>query len=143
MIQNKRVLFIPISLFIGFIAFFALWAKIAFWLYSTGQEVHDKTLPFLRLEMADSAKSHFVFHLFSLILTYVMFLTTSEFLVGFFTSYWYFKQNTEIVKEYPLLKSVWNVFRFHFGTVFLASLFYTLVWIIKTIVEYIKVNIFV
>lgn len=138
--ENRRVLTIPVLCFGFYLVYFAYWVQVSFWLYSTGKEVHDKSLPFLKLQIAGNLKKLLVVHAFNLILFYILLTTLSKFLIGFMTCYWYFKDQTAGSRSYPLMKSVWITFRYHFGSLFLSSIIYSLFLIPKIIIEYVKVT---
>ena len=133
----KRVMFVPILLFIMLVSFLLWWMWSGAHLFSSGEVVHDPSQPFGKIQRTSLVDNLWNFHLAYLLWTTFFIEHLGLFIMSTVACIWYFAPNRKNLGS-PVCKAFsWGLIT-HMGTVAFGSFVLAVIWVIKQIISYMK-----
>jgi len=134
--QQPSTFAVPICTLIAQIGFIALWAVTTAYIMSSSETVADvENNNYVKYVVTDTQYVAFIYMLFALFWFTQLFVAMEEFVVGSVIVIWYASGRKD---DNNLSKSIWRLFRYHFGAVVTGSFLIAIVQTIRAIVTYIE-----
>lgn len=117
---------------------------IFFWLfglgyiYSNGEVVLDSSKPFVGISIDKKLKNYVYSHALGFLWNIAFLLTVSNFVITGACAIWYYKSGDK--KGSLIGTTVWWMFRYHIGTLAFGSLILAIVWLIRSLADYLDVR---
>ena len=141
--DTKRIMLIPFLYFLLGLAIFATWIGCMVCVSSIGTITVDSVTSQTKTVEWDDNTRYMAFYMwFGLFWLTAFLLAMSEFVVIVSTCTWYFSRkdipdDDGIPGDSDVGKGLWWSFRYHMGTIAFGSLLIAIVWVIKTVFEYV------
>lgn len=126
--ENPMLIFVPLTSSIIGLAFICFWIVVFAFLWSIGDTVIDGESPLGQVQWSQSTGYLAAIHIVSLFWNSAFIHLKGGFILSSSAAIWY---KAPSVFNFPLLKSLWWGFRYHLGSIALASLILAIVWIIQ------------
>jgi hypothetical protein len=133
----KRVMFVPIILFLLLGVFLAWWMYSGAYLFSSGTVEHDPAQPFGTIKRSSLVDNLWNFHLVYLLWTTFFIDHLGHFVMSAVACIWYFAPNRHSLGSPIYTAFTWG-FWYHFGTVAFGSFVLAVIWVIRKVIEYLK-----
>ena len=140
--DTKRIVLVPIFMIIVSAGYIFFWAFSTLWIVSTGKLEDYPTgndwnpKPFRSIEFEDGLTNKLWIQGFGLFWNIAFLLTLSNFIINGAVCFWYHNASSNV--EHPITTSLWWALRYHLGTIAFGSFILAIVWILRTIAEYLQ-----
>lgn len=138
---------IPLLLFLPIVTFIIMGAWLVFWVYvfiglgSSGERTFDKASGFVRLVDRADYERMWWYHLFALFWVTQFIIACQQFVMAGASVLWYFaskEQKASCCNNGMVRSAIWNLIRYHLGSVAFGSLIIAIIQMIRAVLAYIE-----
>lgn len=135
---TPSVFIVPVLSILVLAAFYAYWAVTAVYLASAGNPQRMKDYPFGTFDYDKKLQHYMIYHLFGGLWLTAFVAASVQFVIASSTCMWYFSQGTGQFASGTVRKSIWRLFRYHFGSIAFGSLILAIIQLVRIILAYIE-----
>ncbi len=119
--KTPQIFLVPLGAAVVSIIWFGYWIVTYIFIYSVGDLDTESETPFASMKWNTTTRYVAWYDIFGLFWINAFIIGSTQFIIAFACVNWYFTAASDTLGSGSVLKGVWNVFRYHLGSIAFGS----------------------